>query len=171
MRRIAAIGLVMLVLFVACTVQETHLVYRPEPTADPTAEPTPTPTPQILSVPTVTGEPMLSDTNGVPIRNEKTHYYDTYVTLNDIRIYPYGEGMFLDGTLVNSFPGTLTGTLRVTFTGEDGVLYGYGDLYTAGGGLHLLPGENRIYADILTEVDVQSMVFTVRVIDSFAPEL
>ncbi|MBR0426507.1 MAG: hypothetical protein IJK01_10415 [Clostridia bacterium] len=170
MKRASLLGFIILFLCVACTVQETHLVYRPEPTAEATTVPTASPTPQVFSVPEVTGEPERTDANGIPIRDPLNHYFDTYVTLSEIRIYPYEQGMFLDGILTNSFQQTLRGGLRITFRGEDGILYGYGDLYTVGGGLTVLPGENRIYADLLTEVDVQTMDFTVEVIGKLAPE-
>ena len=49
-------------------------------------------------------------------------------------------------------------------------MYGYADFYTADGGLKLFSGENRVYADVLTEVDVQSMDFTLKVTTPFAPE-
>ena len=158
-----------LFLCAACTVQEARLIYRPEPTAKITEAPTMTPEPEILDVPSLTGQPFRTDANGVLILDETEHYLTYYVTLNDIRIYEYGEGTFLDGIAVNSFPQTLTGGLRITFRNENGVNYGYGDFYTADGNLTLLPGENRIYADILTEVDVQQLNWEIEVVGSLSP--
>ncbi len=170
MKRIILLTIACLML-TACTVQEAHLVYRPEETADAaTAAPTETPGPDTLDLPTITGEPFHADANGVLILDEQTHYLEYYVTLNNVRIYEYGEGTFLDATAVNSFPQTLTGGIRLTFHDANGVVYGYGDLYTADGKLRLLPGENRVYADILTEVDVQMMDFTVSVEGGLSPE-
>lgn len=163
------IVIIALLLFTACTVQEAHLIYRPEPTAKMTAAPTLTPAPEIVEIPPVTGQPFRTDANGVLILDDETHYLTYYVTLNDIRIYEYGEGVFLDGVAVNSFPQTLTGGLRITFRNDNGVNYGYGDFYTADGKLTLLPGENRIYADILTEIDVQEMNWEITVVGSFGP--
>ena len=54
MKRASLLGFIILFLCVACTVQETHLVYRPEPTAEATTVPTASPTPQVFSVPEVT---------------------------------------------------------------------------------------------------------------------
>ena len=48
--------------------------------------------------------------------------------------------------------------------------FGYGDFYTASGDLVLFPGENRVYADVLTEVDVQQMPFEITVSKPFVPE-
>lgn len=163
------IAFIALFLCVACTVQDAHLIYRPEPTAKATVVPTMTPAPQPIEIPAVTGQPFRTDANGVLILDEENHYLTYYVTLNSIRVYEYGEGMFLDGIAVNSFPQTLTGGLRITFRNDNGVNYGYGDFYTADGKLTLLPGENRIYADILTEVDVQQMNWEISVVGSFGP--
>ncbi len=169
MRRMLG-GLLLALVFAACTVQEAHLAYRPEPTSDPTPVPTDTPAPERLDIPSVTGAPFAADANGVPILDPLTHYYEYYVTLTNLRIYEYEDGTFLDGTLINSFPQTLSGTLRITFRDENGIVYGYGDLYTAGGKLRALPGENRIYADIRTEIDVQMMDYAVSGEGYFGPQ-
>lgn len=163
------IVLIALCLCVACTIQDAHMIYRPEPTTKATVAPTVTPSPEIIEVPAVTGQPFCTDANGVLILDEENHYLTYYVTLNDIRIYEYGESVFLDGVAMNSFPQTLTGGLRIVFRNENGVNYGYGDFYTADGRLTLLPGENRVYADILTEVDVRQMNWKIDVIGTFGP--
>lgn len=162
--------LLCILLCTACTVQEARLVYRPKPTADPTAVPTDTPIPEPLEIPSVTGQPFRTDANGVLILDPLNHYYTYYITLNDVRIYEYEQGTFLDGVAVNSLSQTLTGGLRITFRNADGVVYGYGDLYTADGKLTLLPGENRIYAEIFTEVDVQKMNWEISAYDRFGPQ-
>ena len=46
---------------------------------------------------------------------------------------------------------------------------GYGDIYTSGGGLVAFPGENMIYADILSEIDIRMMDFTVQITAPFVP--
>ena len=163
------IGIALLLLCVSCTVQEAHLVYRPEPTPAATAAPVVTPTPKALLIPAVTGAPFESDAAGVPIMNADTHYLDYYITLQNVRIYEYEQGTFLDGTLISTYPETLTGKLRITFTGADGAVYGFGNLYTADGQLTVLPGENAVYAEILTEIDVQTMDFSITTDGVFAP--
>lgn len=170
MIRFGIILVSIILLFTSCTIQEAHLIYRPEETADPTAVPTDTPVPETLTIEPVTGNPFKTDINGVLIQDELNHYLLYYVTLNNIRIYEYGEGTFLDGTAVNSFPQTLTGKLRITFKGTDGIIFGYGDLYTADGKLTLLPGENSVYAEILTEVNIQQLELSVSAVDSFGPK-
>lgn len=161
--------LITLFLCIGCTVQDAHMIYRPEPTAKATIVPTVTPTPEIIEIPAVSGQPFRTDANGVLILSEEDHYLTYYVTFNDIRVYEFGESVFLDGVAVNSFPQTLTGGLRIVFQNENGVNYGYGDFYTADGRLTLLPGENKVYADILTEVDVQQMNWVIAVIGAFGP--
>jgi len=163
------LGIASLLLCVSCTVQEAHLVYRPEPTAAATQAPVVTPTPEPLAIPAVTGEPFRSDAAGVPIMEPKTHYLDTYITLSNVRVYEYEQGTFLDGTLTSTYPETLTGRLRVTFADAEGTVFGFGQLYTADGQLTVLPGENAVYAEILTEIDVQQMDFTVAVDGAFGP--
>ena len=154
----------------ACTVQEAHLVSLPDPTTfNPTPSATETPAPEALLIPDITGQPFQTDLNGIVITDSNTHYYEYYITLSDIRIYEYEEGTFLDGKLLNSYPQTLSGKLRIIFKNKDGVTYGYGDIYTSGKKLIALPGENLIYADILSEVNVQMMDFNIQVIGSFQP--
>ena len=52
---------------------------------------------------------------------------------------------------------------------DNGIKYGYAELKTASGDLILLPGENRVYADVQTEVDVQMMEYTIEVSTPFVP--
>ena len=86
-----------------------------------------------------------------------------------MRIYEENGETLIDAIITNNYPGKLTGGLRITFT-QDGVKRGYADFLTASGDLMLLPGENRVYADVLTEVDVQMMDFTIDVSVPFMPE-
>lgn len=169
MKRILFIILVCFI-FTSCTVQEAHLVSLPDPTTfAPTPQATETPAPEALLIPDITGSPFQTDLNGIVIVDPDTHYYDYYITLNDIRIYEYEAGTYLDGKLVNNYTQTLSGKLRIIFKNKDGVIYGYGDIYTSGGGLVAFPGENMIYADILSEIDIRMMDFTVQITAPFAP--
>ncbi len=170
MKRLVSI-LLLLTLLAACTTQEAHRVYLPDATETPAAQATPTatPEPEALTILPIEGESFSADANGVPIQNPDTHYYDYYLTLQDLRVYEHNEGTFVDATIQNAFPSTLSGGLRITFYDENGTVYGYGDFYTATGGLTLLSGDNRVYADVLTEVDVQMMTFTISVTTPIAP--
>lgn len=160
-----------LLLIVGCSSQEAHLIYLPEstPTPTPMFTPTPPPEPKPINVDPVVGEGFKTDVNGIPIMDERTHYYEQYITVSQMRIYEENGETLIDAIITNNYPGKLTGGLRITFT-EDGVKRGYADFLTASGDLMLLPGENRVYADVLTEVDVQMMDFTIDVSVPFMPE-
>lgn len=161
--------LVLLSCFLACTKQEAHLVYLPEETEQPTPVPTATPMPEEILLPPVDGVALEKDANGVPILDPVEHYYSYYLNLRDVRVYEYGEETFLDLIVDNGYSSILTGGIRISFYDENGTLYGYGDLYTAEGELTLITGENRVYADIQTEVDVQLMDFTFTVTEALTP--
>jgi hypothetical protein len=160
-----------LLLIVGCSSQEAHLIYLPEstPTPTPMFTPTPPPEPKPINVDPVVGEGFKTDVNGIPIMDERTHYYEQYITVSQMRIYEENGETLIDAIITNNYPGKLTGGLRITFT-QDGVKRGYADFLTASGDLMLLPGENRVYADVLTEVDVQMMDFTIDVSVPFMPE-
>ena len=89
--------------------------------------------------------------------------------IDNLRIYEENGETLIDAIVTNNYPGTLTGGLCITFY-LDGIKYGYAEFYTADGGLKLIPGENRVYADVLTEVDVQPMDFEIGVSVPIAPE-
>ena len=171
MKRLLILGLA-LVLLCACAAQKAYLVDLPEQTAAPTVlvSPTPTPEPEILEIAPIEDEGFTTDSNGLPILDEQTHYYDYYLTIANFRLYEHNEETLIDATISNSFQKTLTGALRIVFTGEDGIQYGYGDFYTANGTLKLLPGENRVYCDVRTEVDVKDMTWELVVVTPFLPE-
>ena len=156
----------------ACTSQEAHLIYLPEQTAAPVVHvsPTPSPEPDPLYFAPIEGEGFSTDPNGLPIMDPQTHYFDYYLALSNVRIYEHNGETLIDATITNSFQKTLSGGLRIRFFDESGMMYGYADFYTAGGALKLFTGENRVYADVLTEVDVQGMQFDLTVTEAFLPE-
>ncbi len=159
-------------LCVACTSQEAHLIYLPEQTSAPVVNvtPSPSPEPEPIYFAPIEGEGFTTDPNGLPILDPQTHYFEYYLSVSNLRIYEHNGETLIDATITNSFSKTLTGGLRISFYDASGMMYGYADFYTADGGLKLFSGENRVYADVLTEVDVQSMDFTLKVTTPFAPE-
>ena len=168
MKRLLLILFVLLL--IGCSSQEAHLIYLPEstPTATPLFTPTPPPEPEAIKVDPITGEGFKTDANGIPILNEKMHYYEYYLSVSQMRIYEENGETLIDAVITNDYPGTLTGGLRITFW-ENGIKYGYADFYTAVGDLKLLPGDNRVYANVLTEVDVQMMDFDIAPSVPFQP--
>ncbi len=158
-------------LLIACTSQEAHLIDLPEATPTPQVlvTPTPPPEPETIPVAPIAGDGFRTDVNGLPILDERTHYYTYYLTVDNLRIYEENGETLIDAIITNNYPKTLTGGLCLTFK-KAGITYGYAEFYTADGGLKLFPGENRVYADVLTEVDVQMMDFTIDVSAPFVPE-
>lgn len=163
--------LIALLLLFGCTSQEAHLIYLNDISPEPEsfATPTPKPEPEPIAIAPIEGEGFPLDANGLPILNEQTHYYDYYLSVSNLRIYEYNGETLIDATITNSFQRPLTGGLRITFY-ENNLQFGYADFYTAAGGLKLFSGENRVYADVLTEVDVQMMDFEISVTTPFVPE-
>ncbi len=172
MRRIRLIGLIAAILFLlGCTSQEAHLIYLNEQSPSPEALVTPTPKaePEPIAIAPIEGEGFPLDANGLPILNEQTHYYDYYLSVSNLRIYEYEGETLIDATITSSFQRPLTGGLCITFY-DNGIKYGYAEFYVAAGGLKLFPGENRVYADVLSEIDVQMMDFEITVTKPFVPE-
>lgn len=177
------IAILAIVLLVGCVDQNTELVHLQTEQdllaapsgaiagATATPESTPTAEPIVLHVPEVTGNAFPNDALGIPIVSPDTHYADYYVHYYQIRVYEVGNSTLADMVIDNAFSLPLQGEARLVFTGTDGKEYGYGELHTADGTLTLNVGRNQVYAEILTEVDVQMMEFSIRVTTPFAPVL
>jgi len=163
--------LFVVVLLFGCTSQEAHLIYLDEQSPTPEALSTPTPKaePEPIAIAPIEGEGFPLDANGLPILDEQTHYYDYYLSVSNLRIYEYNGETLIDAVITSTFQRPLTGGLCIAFY-DNNMKFGYGQFYTAAGGLKLFPGENRVYADVLTEVDVQMMDFEITVTSPFVPE-
>ena len=160
-------------LSVGCVRQDAWLSYAvpetPQPTATAVHTPAPTREPILVSVDPIQGEDFHTDRNGIPILDPDTHYFTYYLTFSDMRIYEEDGFTYMDGICTNAFTGTLTGAARLCFYDGDEKLVGYGDIHTAEGSLSLGVGENRIYAEILSEVDVQQLTCRIEQISPFNP--
>ena len=158
-------------LLLGCTSQEAHLIYLPEatPTPVPLHTPTPPPVPEPILIPSIEGKGFSTDANGLPIMDPDTHYYTYYLTVDSLRIYEENGETLIDAIITNNFDKPLSGGLSIVFN-VDGLKYGDAAFYTADGNLRLFPGENRVYADVRTEVDVQMMDFELTVTTPFLPE-
>ena len=169
MKRLFA--LLFALLLIGCSSQEAHLINLPKSTPSPTAlyTPTPPPVPESIPVAPLTGEGFKTDVNGIPILDEQTHYYKYYLSFSNWRVYEENGETLIDAVITNDYPGKLSGGLCVSFRSDD-IQYGYGEFYTADGGLVLMPGENRVYADVLTEINVQMMDFEINVSKPFLPD-
>jgi len=158
------LALMLLGAFLAGCVSQ-HPVLTGEPTPPPTPTPEPEPLMRELAVPT----PAL-DMAGSLIVNEAEHY-DRYVTYRQMRVYEYELGTLLDGIAVNGYPEALSGAVEIDFVDGEGTLLGSSMLHTAeeADTLILQPGENRIYAEIDTDMDIQEIDFTLAVKTHFQP--
>ena len=162
--------------FFGCVKQDAYLIYCQgevlEASPTPAVTPVPTATPEVVSFPPITGDTFSMDEKGLPILDAENHYFQYYLVFTDIRIYEENGYTFLDGICSNSYSRPLTGGVRILFRdSSDGSVYGQGDVYTADGDMTLQPGENRIYAEILSEKDVQLMAFSLELTTPFTPVL
>ena len=160
-------------LLFGCVRQDAWLSYAVPETQQPTATAkhtmAPTREPIPVSVEPVMGEEFHTDRKGIPILDKDTHYFTYYLAFSDIRVYEENGYTYMDGVCTNSFDGTLTGEARLCFYDRDEKLVGYGDLHTAEGGLLLIVGTNRVYAEILSEVDVQQLNCRIEQLSPFNP--
>lgn len=167
--------------FSGCVSQSSYLVNsQAEETAEAaTVEPSTTPSSELdnssdmeLTLPTITGGEYELDVRGLAVLDADTHYSRYYLEFSSLRVYEYESSTFLDGFCTNTYPTTLTGEARICFYGEDGRLYAYGNIITAEGKLSLT-GESTtpIFAEILTEIPITSMEYTVEIIVPFSPKI
>jgi len=181
-RRAGALSLILAILLMSgCVSQQTRLTSVLSNTDAPTAtaetdtgttpEPVATDEPLVeMLIPSITGAAKQSDGLGMVILDPETHYFSTYLRFTELRVYEHENGVFLDGVCINSYFEPLYGKAKIVFFDENGVEYGYGDIHTADGGTVLASGRSLIYAEILTEVDVQLMDFVIIQVESYAPK-
>lgn len=146
---------------------ETATPYVVEtPEASLTAEPTSIP----LEVPIITGEDFAFDALGVPILDISTHYSKYYLEFSSIRVYDYGSSSYMDAQCFNAFSMDLEGEARIAFYGDDGKLYGVGNILTAEGNLILPTGvDTPIYAEIFAERPLSELTYEIEIITPFMP--
>ena len=167
-------SLLLILLLAGCVRQDAWLSYTavhdtPQPTATPVQTISPTIEPISIDTDPVLGEDFYTDRKGIPILDKDTHYFTYYLSFSDMRIYEEDGFTYMDGVCTNSFDGTLTGEASICFYDKDEKLVGYGTIHTAEGGLTLGVGPNRIYAEILSEVDVQQLTCRIEQITPFNP--
>ena len=169
----AAGAALMALLLVGCVRQDAWLTYTVPETQQPTATAAqtlaPTREPIPLDVEPILGEGFYTDRKGIPILDKDSHYFTYYLAFSDLRIYEEEGFTYMDGVCTNSFDGTLTGEARICFYDKDERLVGYGTIHTAEGGLTLTVGANRIYAEILSEVNVQQLACQIEQVSAFHP--
>ena len=159
--------LILLLLLCACVQQRLVLHYN-----EPAASVSPTPlSERRVELPLLTGVPFVQDINGLPIIDEKSHYFDNYLRFSGIRVYMYGDSVLMDGICTNKFSLPLLGLLRINFYDKEGHLIGTGELTTADHRFRLMPGENNIYATVYAEGEIELANFRFEVISPLFPEV
>ncbi|MBQ6426285.1 MAG: hypothetical protein IJK14_07450 [Clostridia bacterium] len=166
LRVITVLSIAVLCMLLSACMETGAAVFEAPDTPAPSLPPTPTPEPFSVSV---TAEPLPTDALGQIVESDG-HYYD-YISYGDIRIYEYDTGTFLDGICFSSYPEPLDGTVRILFRDKDGRMCGEGTLHNALGTTVMQPGANTIYAEILTDISVLEMDFTLEVERQFAPSV
>lgn len=138
------------------------------PTLQPASSGRPSDIQATAFVPTYTPPSGPVDAAGRVISDEETHYAQ-YISYHNIRIYENGDGTFLDAVCNNAYPETLEGAVDIVFRNENGVEVARAALELADGSFALASGENRIYAQINTDMNIQMMDFELKIKQAFAP--
>ncbi|MDD3400629.1 MAG: hypothetical protein PHT58_03215 [Eubacteriales bacterium] len=181
MKIVQLVGIAALsVLLFGCTSQTSYLqntqsdvVDTVIPTQTPTAsEPSQTEKPysHTVELPEIKGEDYILDKLGVPILDSNTHFDQYYLELSLLRVYEYENSTFMDAICTNTYSSDLEGEARICFYGEDGKLYAEGKILTADGRLVLPAGASTpIYAEIMTEISVVGMEYSIEITTPFGP--
>lgn len=166
MKRMAALLLFAAVLLAVGALQACVRV-EPEIAGTPTPSASPTPLPDPFQL-EITAAPVETDQLGKRVESED-HYYRYYLSFGDLRVYEYDTGTFLDGVCVNAYPLPLDGVVNIVYYSEDGRVSGIGRIHNAEGGTLFESGSNAIYAEIQTDINVQSLDFVLEVETPFQP--
>lgn len=145
-----------------CVKQAPVIAGTPTPTCSPT------PLAEVFS-PILTTSPAPKDALGNRLGDDN-HYF-RYLSFSNILIYEYETGTFLDGSCTNLYSEPLKGRIDISYHNKEGKLCGIGTIHSADGSLVFQPGTNNVYAEILTDIDVTGMDYTIEIIDSFEPVL
>lgn len=143
-----------------CISQAPVIAGTPTPTCSPT------PLAEIFA-PVIVTTPEPMDALGNRLDNEG--HYDRYIALSNILIYEYDMGTFLDGQCVNSYPYPLEGTVSIVYRSEDNRICGIGTLHAADGTTVFQPGTTSVYAEIMTDINVTEMNYSIEIEKPFEP--
>lgn len=126
------------------------------------ATPTPTPTPQPTPTPAPTATPVPTPRPGYDAMGNfivgEAHYW-RYLLFKDIFVYEQAEDTFLSGFIINEYSEPLKAELDVCFYENDEEV-ARGEIRMGDGTsdiLTLAPGENRIWAQINTDMTLTSL--------------
>lgn len=149
------IMLALVLVTAGCVRQAPGLVGTPTPRFTPT--PAPTPTPQLIPLPSDTdvdaaGEKIASDA-----------HFMRYLTFQWVRIYEYEGDTFLDGICNNTYLEPLTGAFEIVYREDSGRELARAPILIKSDDGLLLPGENDVYAQIDTDMDIQLLPFEIEI--------
>lgn len=111
-----------------------------------------------------TGGIVHYDALGKEIRG--TEHFEQYLQFANFRVFEEGDGTFVDGMVINSYPETLFCAVNIIFTdtmeGGSGAFIASGSMQSADGSfmLKLEPGENLLFATVLTDTALTDKPFT-----------
>lgn len=111
-----------------------------------------------------TGGIMHYDALGKEIRD--TEHFEQYLRFVNFRVFEEGDGTFVDGMVINSYPETLFCAVNIIFTdtteGGSEAFIASGSMQSADGSfmLKLEPGENLLFATVLTDTALTDKPFT-----------
>ena len=111
-----------------------------------------------------TGGIMHYDALGKEIRGAE--HFEQYLRFVNFRVFEEGDGTFVDGMVINSYPETLFCAVNIIFTdmteGGSEAFIASGSIQSADGSfmLKLEPGENLLFATVLTDTALTDKPFT-----------
>lgn len=141
---------------------------RQTPTLGSVQTPAPTPTPTLPPVELAYTREEEVDANGARIYDANTHYHH-YVTFSYLRVYEYAEGTLLDGLCTNQYNEPLEGTYEIVFMDAQGVIVAKASLYFGESLNHIPAGECPVYAQIDTDIDIQTLPFEIAATSHIRP--
>ncbi len=168
MKRLFAAGILILLvinaaLLSACIDTAPRTVnVTPGPTAEPLVQETPVPTEAAEEyTPAPTEEfGVVKDALGNVINGAE--HYIRYITFTDLVVYEEDGDTFLDGIINNNYPLPIVCAVDIVYCDEQEVELARAQLQTRDGNylLVLAPGENVVFAHILTDMTLMDKEFT-----------
>ncbi len=160
-RRALTCILILSILLPGCIRQRP--VLTAEATPLPTSAPTPPPIAQYII-------PQTSQTDALGAEILDENHFLRYLTFVNLRVYEYEGGTLFDGVCQNAYPETMTGSLEIVFTDKDGSVVARAPVYLRSGRNEFVPGENVLYSEIDTDMDIRMIPFSLIVTETIMPQ-
>lgn len=163
---LAALLTVMLLSGCINTAPKYYPSVTPGPTAAPTEEQTAyTEPPAAEATEEASPEPTVireGEVDAMGNRINGAEHYIRYISFRDLVVYEEEGDTFLDGVIVNSYSQPLVCAVDIVYRDEGGGELARAQLQTGDGNymLVLAPGDNLVYATILTDSSLLEMEYT-----------